>query len=153
MNKLVSVKQNKKNVEFYDVEDEFVEGEIEVESIFNNILNKSESKQSLLVENSCENENCIAVYKEIIKLKEECLSLENKCILIDYVKSEQLFEVSEKISELCHSINKMINIIETHEGELLDNLNYENLTKIEFNLMKLLVKVRSRISKVIKIIK
>jgi hypothetical protein len=38
--------------------------------------------------------------------------------------------------------------VEIHEGEAIDNLAYEEITKIELHLLKLLSKVRKNISKV-----
>jgi hypothetical protein len=36
-------------------------------------------------------------FMEMNQLKEECKNLENKCLLLDYVKSQQLNELLEKI--------------------------------------------------------
>lgn len=95
----------------------------------------------------CNNSNCENISNEINKLKEECLNLENKCILIDYVKSEQLFEISEKISTLNKVVNNIIDSIENYEGEGLEELTYDKLTEIEMSLLKLLTKVKMRMAK------
>lgn len=151
MNKLVSVKQSKKNVEMYESwEDCFEDEDLHSESINEDKLDFEHKIKNMhkKIANNCQNEKCINTVSEINKLSEECVDLEKKCILIDYVKSEQMLEISEKINELTQITNKLIEKIEMYEGETLDHLEYEHLTKIELTLIKLFKKVRMRISKV-----
>jgi hypothetical protein len=145
MNKLISVKQKEKNVEQYDDwEDYFEEEEMHSESIYDEKMQNF----SRNVEINCQNEKCINVVEEINKLTEECMNLDKKCLLIDYVKSEQLFEISEKISEICKNINSLIDKVEIYEGEGLEKLDYDSLTQLEMHLIKFYKKVKLKISEV-----
>jgi hypothetical protein len=153
MNKLISVKQSKKNVDLFDDDVDYFDDEEDAYSdmVYDDNLDftKKAKKSTVQINKNCQNEKCINICIEIEKLNEECNNLEKKCILIDFVKSDQLFEISEKLSSICKVVESMINVVEAYEGESLDNLRYDQLAKIELNLMKLLLKVRGRISKVI----
>jgi hypothetical protein len=146
MNKLISVRQKEKNVELYDDwEDYFEEEELHSQLIYDE---KMQNFSNRTLEITCQNEKCIHVVEEINKLTEECVNLDKKCLLIDYVKSDQLFEISEKISEICKNINSLIDKVEMYEGEGLEKLDYDSLTKIEMHLLKLYKKVKIKISEV-----
>jgi hypothetical protein len=96
----------------------------------------------------CENETCVSTTNEINKLCDECLNLEHKIILMDHYQSKTLLEMTEKISELNTQILKMIDTVENNEGDGLDSLEYPQLTKMENNLLKLLQKVKNKISNI-----
>jgi hypothetical protein len=154
MNKIICAKQIKKSENIIEeddynvLDDSMNSGYICDENL--DVLNKFKKFkiEDKLHATECKIDNCVNICAEINKLKEECDDLEHKCIFIDYVKSEQLFEISEKISELCKAITKLIDIIELNEGTRIDHLDYTQLTKLEMGLMKLLIKIRLRISKV-----
>ncbi len=152
MNKLFSVRQIKKNVELYEDWDYFEDDELDSEMIYDENIKYNENIKNMNmhwnIKKNCNKEKCINNVNEINQLSEECNNLEKKCILIDYVKSEQLYEISDKITEICNSINKTIEAIELYEGDSLKNLKYDELTELEQNLIKLYSKVRERISEV-----
>jgi hypothetical protein len=108
--------------------------------------NELHPRDSYQYSNICDNESCNNITTEINKLCEECLNLEHKCILMDHYQSKSLLEMTENISELNKSIISMLDIVEAHEGEALDDLDYPKLTKVEMNLLKLLTKVKTKIS-------
>jgi len=97
--------------------------------------------------NSC-SENCKNDYMEFVKLKEECKNLENKCLLLDNVKSEQINEILEKIEKINNEINSMIENVKYYEVEEVGYLKFEELNKLEKKLLKLFVHITNRISKV-----
>jgi hypothetical protein len=110
------------------------------------INNELHPKDSYLYSSQCDNENCINIANEINKLCDECLNLEHKCILIDHVQSKSLLEMTEKITEMNQKLVQMIDTVENYEGDGLDGCSYPKLMKIENSLMKLLTKVKVRIS-------
>lgn len=119
---------------------------------YHNDKNNLQSIDQILINDgkslSCSNKKCIETAEEVEQLTEECNDLEQKCILIDYSRSEELLNLSDKISLISSNVQNLIDSIEIYEGDSLDNLQYENLTKIEINLLNLLIKVKRKISKV-----
>ena len=97
-------------------------------------------------------EDCKQNYKEMLKLEEECCNLENKCLLLDYVKSEQINESLEKIEKMNNDLNLMIDTIKYYEGDNSDSLNFEELNVVEKKLLKLHLNISIKLSKVIYIL-
>lgn len=92
--------------------------------------------------------DCKSNFTEMIKLEEDCKNLENKCLLPDYVKSEQINEILEKIEKMNNEVNTMIDAIKYYEAEETEKLQFEELNNLERKLMKLFLVVTSRIAKV-----
>jgi hypothetical protein len=65
---------------------------------------------------------------------------------MDHHQSKSLLEMTEKLSDLNKNIIDMIDTVEHHEGEALEELTYPELTKLEMNLLKLLTKVKTKVS-------
>jgi hypothetical protein len=139
---------NEFNIDIEDDYDYYQTENINDENIDlgHSIVNELQPRESYLYSNQCEKENCINVANEIGKLCDECLNLEHKCILIDHIQSKSLLESTERVSELNKTIINMIDVVDNHEGEGLDECSYPKLTKLEMNLLKLLTKVKTRIS-------
>ena len=134
------------NLDYFDINDSNYSYEDDYNNFNFEFYESSTNKNNKF---SCNNEKCKETTEEIKQLTEECNDLEQKCILIDYSKSEELFNLSEKISLICTNVQKLIQTIENYEGESIENLKYDQLTKIELNLLTLLIKVKKKISKVL----
>jgi hypothetical protein len=106
------------------------------------IINKNEKLYS-----HCSYE-CKSNFKEMEKLEEECKNLENKCLLLDYVKSEQINEALEQIEKMNNDINAMIDSVKYFEAEENEKLRFEDLNSLEMKLLKLFVIINNKISKV-----
>lgn len=92
---------------------------------------------------------CTSNFNEMVKLEEECKNLENKCLLLDYVKSEQVNELLDKIEKMNNDINAMINSVKCFEAEENEKLKFEELNNLERKLLKLFLVVNNKIAKVI----
>lgn len=140
-----------------EIEDEFIEqmmndsdsnADLDLSSPYKKINNLNINENS---NNVCSSD-CKNNFKEIMKLEEECKNLENKCLLLDYVKSEQINEILEKIEKMNNDINLMIETVKYYEAEETENLKFEELNNLEKKLLKLFVNITNRISKVIQIL-
>ena len=98
--------------------------------------------------NKCENEICQNFKKEYLDLNEEIANLENKCLILDYVKSQQLNEMTNEIANLNEKISNMIDRIENNEGYWLEYLEYSKLNEVEENLIILYSKIKNKIREV-----
>jgi len=118
-----------------------------------NIINLKGDKNNKAAVNpisrpECSKPKCLDLQSEIVIMEEEVLNLENKLLLLEYTKSEQLIELTEKISELNEVITNMLDKISYNEGNQLENLDYPQLTSLERNLLTLLLKIKTKISDV-----
>lgn len=138
MNKVISVQQCKKCVDTY--EDDIDNNDSDVFSLDNHIYSLNNQPLLLL----CENEKCIEASSEIEKIEEDCQYIEKKIHLIDKAKSEEFFEISTKLSNVCKNINELRTQLEGYDGENLSNFSYDQLSSMELNLMSLLTNVRKR---------
>jgi hypothetical protein len=126
------------------------------EQIYEENLNFSSSIRNIInpkrynyinEKNICDNEYCLIVSNEINKLTEECINLEKKYLLLERMHTKYIIEKTEKLNELTNNITNIYNKIDKFEGKNLDKLSYTKLTKLELNLLKLLNKIKIRISK------
>jgi len=136
-----------------EIENEFIEqmmndsasdADIDLGSSTNKIkiINKDDKLRS-----QCGYE-CKSNFAEMTKLDEECKNLENKCLLLDYVKSEQVNELLDKIEKMNNDINVMINSVKEYEAEETEKFKFEHLNYLERKLLKLFFILNSKISKV-----
>ena len=165
MNKLISVQQRKKTVDFLDdqeednLDDEDISDELhDVSCSFpkNVTLSSCSSKEShffintnnSIILNNCQNEKCIENLEEIEKMNEKINSLEKRILILDKQKAEEFFEISSKLNKVCKNIDTLQPLLDSYQGINLGHLSYENLAKVEINLMRLLIKVRHSVSKI-----
>ena len=157
MNKPISIQQTKKSMDIFDEQENYEEDcfsdeieEIKNLSISSSISNDLNSNAKLFLQKTdiCQNEKCIENINEIEKITDECEYLKKKIMLIDKAKSEEFFDITNKLSKVCKSIDELQPVINSYQGINLSNSSYENLVKIEINLMRLLLKVRVKISKI-----
>ena len=189
MNKLISVQQNKKNMDLFDENDNYCES-IE-DSLYmeqsksnknnnNRIIdhkeeerNKNKKKQkpkksknklsfsssnysgSILSQNSdevsCTNKKCLETNKEIEQLKEDCADMEKKLSILVKTKAEEFIEISSKLTKVCKKIDELQLSLEIYLDKELtgfEKYDYKTLANAESNLMKLLIKVRNKISNI-----
>ena len=81
---------------------------------------------------------------EIERIKEDCLDLEKKILIIDKSKTEDFIDISSKLSKVCKHIDELQPKIDHFQGINLGNLTFKQLENIEINLMKLLIKVKKK---------
>ena len=99
---------------------------------------------------SCTNKKCLETNKEIVQLKEDCLDMEKKLSILVKAKSEEFIEISSKLTKVC----KKIDDLQLSLGIYLDKelnfekYDYKTLANVESNLMKLLIKVKNKISNI-----
>jgi hypothetical protein len=150
MNKVISVQPHKKKMDNNDEQEqnESYEDSYLNLSINNNInpIHKSLTDQTIL--NECENEKCKEMKLEIERIKEDCLDLEKKILIIDKTKTEDFIDISSKLSKVCKHIDELQPKIDHFQGINLGNLTFKQLENIEINLMKLLIKVKKKISEI-----
>ena len=190
MNKLISVKQNKKNMDLFDENDNYCES---IDSLSlehsksnknykniiidnndednNNLKKKKKSKNkksknklsfsssnfsgSILSQNSdevsCTNKKCLETNKEIEQLKEDCADMEKKLSILVKTKAEEFIEISSKLTKVCKKIDELQLSLEIYLDKELtgfEKYDYKTLANAESNLMKLLIKVRNKISNI-----
>ena len=154
MNKLISVQQIKKAVDQLDEQEQYeIEDELSDIKHFHelSLTEGAELNQSINLNDEtrpCQNEKCQEVLDEIKRINEDCSDLEKKIILINKAKTEEFFEISSKLSKVCKEIDEIQPLMDAYQGINLSKMSYEDLVKIEFNLLKLLLKVRTRISEI-----
>lgn len=190
MNKLISVQQNKKNMDLFDENDNYCES---IDSLSlehsksnknykniiidnndednNNLKKKKKSKNkksknklsfsssnfsgSILSQNSdevsCTNKKCLETNKEIEQLKEDCADMEKKLSILVKTKAEEFIEISSKLTKVCKKIDELQLSLEIYLDKELtgfEKYDYKTLANAESNLMKLLIKVRNKISNI-----
>jgi hypothetical protein len=126
MNKTTSIKQRKKK-----------------DNIFNHQQLKNIDNSNL-----CQNKQCTDNLKEIDKTNKLITYMEKELFLLDKEKADEFYEMSNRITKLTKKIDSMKKVIDSYQGINVSDLNYENLSEIEMNLMRLLMQVRHSISKI-----
>jgi len=135
-----------------EIEDIFIEQIMnsDPDADFDLISPKSKINNENLIENlniKC-TFDCKNNFKEILKLEEDCRNAENKCLLLDYIKCEQINEILNQIEKINNSLNLMIDTIKYYEAEEIENYIFEDLNKLEHKLLKLYFRVSYKLSKV-----
>ena len=110
---------------------------------------------SVLSQNSeeitCTNRKCLETNKEIEQLKEDCEDMEKKLAILVKTKTEEFIEISSKLTKVCKKIDDLQLNLEIYLDKELtgfDKYDYKTLANAESNLMKLLIKVRNKISNI-----
>ena len=98
--------------------------------------------------NHCQHKQCSDILKEIDKTNKLITYIEKELILLDKEKADEFYEMSNKITKLTKKIDSMKRVIDSYQGINVEDLNYESLSEIEINLMRLLIQVRHSISKI-----
>jgi len=100
---------------------------------------------------SCTNKKCLETNKEIEQLKEDCQDMEKKLSILVKTKTEEFIEISSKLTKVCKKIDDLQLSLEIYLDKELtgfDKYDYKTLANAESNLMKLLIKVRNKISNI-----
>ena len=100
---------------------------------------------------SCTNKKCLETNKEIEQLKEDCEDMEKKLSLLVKTKTEEFIEISSKLTKVCKKIDDLQLSLEIYldkEFTGFEKYDYKTLANAESNLMKLLIKVRNKISNI-----
>ena len=151
MNKVISVQPHKKRMDNNDDQEQYESYEESYLNLSINNINpfhKSLNEQNILLNELCENEKCKEITLEIERIKEDCLDLEKKILIIDKTKTEDFIDISSKLSKVCKHIDELQPKIDHFQGINLGNLTFKQLENIEINLMKLLIKVKKKISEI-----
>jgi hypothetical protein len=151
MNKVISVQPHKKRMDNNDDQEQYESYEESYLNLSINNINpfhKSLNDQNILLNELCENEKCKEITLEIERIKEDCLDLEKKILIIDKTKTEDFIDISSKLSKVCKHIDELQPKIDHFQGINLGNLTFKQLENIEINLMKLLIKVKKKISEI-----
>ena len=151
MNKVISVQPHKKRMDNNDDQEQYESYEESYLNLSINNINpfhKSLNDQNILLNELCENEKCKEITLEIERIKEDCSDLEKKILIIDKTKTEDFIDISSKLSKVCKHIDELQPKIDHFQGINLGNLTFKQLENIEINLMKLLIKVKKKISEI-----
>ena len=151
MNKVISVQPHKKRMDNNDDQEQYESYEESYLNLSINNINpfhKSLNDQNILLNELCENEKCKEITLEIERIKEDCLDLEKKILIIDKTKTEDFIDISSKLNKVCKHIDELQPKIDHFQGINLGNLTFKQLENIEINLMKLLIKVKKKISEI-----
>jgi hypothetical protein len=151
MNKVISVQPHKKRMDNNDDQEQYESYEESYLNLSINNINpfhKSLNDQNILLNELCENEKCKEITLEIERIKEDCLDLEKKILIIDKTKTEDFIDISSKLSKVCKHIDELQPKIDHFQGINLGNLTFKQLENIEMNLMDLLIKVKKKISEI-----
>ena len=151
MDKVISVQPHKKRMDNNDDQEQYESYEDSYLNLSINNINpfhKSLNDQNILLNELCENEKCKEITLEIERIKEDCLDLEKKILIIDKTKTEDFIDISSKLSKVCKHIDELQPKIDHFQGINLGNLTFKQLENIEINLMKLLIKVKKKISEI-----
>ena len=100
---------------------------------------------------SCTNKKCLETNKEIEQLKEDCEDMEKKLSILVKTKTEEFIEISSKLTKVCKKIDELQLNLEIYLDKELtgfDKYDYKTLANAESNLLKLLIKVRNKISNI-----
>ena len=100
---------------------------------------------------SCTNKKCLETNKEIEQLKEDCEDMEKKISILVKTKTEEFIEISSKLTKVCKKIDDLQLSLEIYLDKELtgfDKYDYKTLANAESNLMKLLIKVKNKISNI-----
>ena len=100
---------------------------------------------------SCTNKKCLETNKEIEQLKEDCEDMEKKISILVKTKTEEFIEISSKLTKVCNKIDDLQLSLEIYLDKELtgfDKYDYKTLANAESNLMKLLIKVKNKISNI-----
>ena len=100
---------------------------------------------------SCTNKKCLETNKEIEQLKEDCADMEKKLSILVKTKAEEFIEISSKLTKVCKKIDELQLSLEIYLDKELtgfEKYDYKTLANAESNLMKLLIKVRNKISNI-----
>lgn len=116
-------------------------------------LSSSNLSGSILSQNSedfsCTNKKCLETNNEIQHLTEDCSDMEKKISMLIKSKAEEFIEISDKLRKVCKNIEDLqlsLGIYRNKEIDGLKKYDYKSLANAESNLMKLLIKVKNRIS-------
>ena len=100
---------------------------------------------------SCTNKKCLETNKEIEQLKEDCADMEKKLSILVKTKAEEFIEISGKLTKVCSKIGDLqlsLGIYLDKEENAFEKYDYKTLANAESNLMKLLIKVKNKISNI-----
>ena len=100
---------------------------------------------------SCTNKKCLETNKEIEQLKEDCADMEKKLSILVKTKTEEFIEISGKLTKVCKKIDDLqlsLGIYLDTEINKFEKYDYKTLANAESNLMKLLIKVKNKISNI-----
>ena len=100
---------------------------------------------------SCTNKKCLETNKEIEQLKEDCADMEKKLAILVKTKTEEFIEISSKLTKVCKKIDDLQLSLEIYLDKELtgfEKYDYKVLANAESNLMKLLIKVKNKISNI-----
>ena len=100
---------------------------------------------------SCTNKKCLETNKEIEQLKEDCEDMEKKISILVKTKTEEFIEISSKLTKVCKKIDDLQLALEIYLDKELtgfEKYDYKALANAESNLMKLLIKVKNKISNI-----
>ena len=100
---------------------------------------------------SCTNKKCLETNKEIEQLKEDWEDMEKKLSILVKTKTEEFIEISSKLTKVCKKIDELQLSLEIYLDKELtgfDKYDYKTLANAESNLMKLLIKVKNKISNI-----
>ena len=100
---------------------------------------------------SCTNKKCLETNNEIQNLKEDCSDMEKKISMLVKSKAEEFIEISDKLTKVCKNTDELklnLDIYLNQEIEDLQKYDYKTLAEAELNLMKLLIKVKNKISNI-----
>ena len=118
-------------------------------------FSSSNMSGSILSQNSdeifCTNKKCLETNKEIEQLKDDCDDMEKKLSLLVKTKTEEFIEISSKLTKVCKKIDDLQLSLEIYldkEFTGFEKYDYKTLANAESNLMKLLIKVRNKISNI-----
>ena len=118
-------------------------------------LSSSNFSGSILSKNSdeisCTNKKCLETNKEIEQLKEDCVDMEKKLSMLVKTKTEEFIEISSKLTKVCKKIDDLqlsLGIYLDKETTEFEKYDYKTLANAESNLMKLLIKVKNKISNI-----
>ena len=121
----------------------------------NKSFSSSNFSGSILSQNSdeisCTNKKCLETNKEIEQLKEDCADMEKKLSILVKTKTEEFIEISGKLTKVCKKIDDLqlsLGIYLDTEINKFEKYDYKTLANAESNLMKLLIKVKNKISNI-----
>ena len=100
---------------------------------------------------SCTNKKCLETNKEIEQLKDDCADMEKKLSILVKAKTEEFIEISSKLTKVCKKIDDLqlpLGIYLDKELTEFEKYDYKTLANAESNLMKLLIKVKNKISNI-----
>ena len=154
LNQSKSNKNNNNRIIDNKEEDNKNKNKLKHKKLNNNLsFSSSNFSGSILSQNSdkisCTNKKCLETNKEIEQLKEDCSDMEKKLSILVKTKNEEFNEIFSKLLKVCKKIDDLqlsLGIYLDKELNRFEKYDYKALANAESNLMKLLIKVKNKIS-------